>query len=61
MSDIDDIFKTEDLKKIPIGKCLTVPVEMKDETIQVMACHIDDNEWDLEGKGIKGKLKLSDI
>lgn len=59
MSDIDDIFKTDELKKIPVGKCMNLPVEMKENTIEVMACHTNDNEWELEGEGIKGKLKLS--
>lgn len=58
MSDIDDIFKKDDLKEIPIGKCRDIPVELKNETIHVIACHTDDNEWELEGKGIKGKLNF---
>lgn len=61
MSNTEDIFKTDDLKKIPIGKCTTVPVDMREETIQVMACHTSENNWNLEGKGIKGSLTLSDL
>lgn len=61
MSEIDDIFRTDEIKKIPLGKCSSVPVDMKEGTISVMACHTNDNEWELEGEGIKGTLKLSDI
>jgi len=52
---IEDILTPEGLQNLPVGRCVGVQIGKE----QLMVCRPDENEYLLDGKGIKfhGKIK----
>lgn len=53
--DFNELFNTESLKEIPVGKCLPSPDG------KILACRVNENEWDIKSDlpgRLKGKVKI---
>jgi len=53
--DFNELFNADNLKDIPIGKCIPSPDG------KILACRVNETEWDIETDTtkLKGKVKIN--